>query len=436
MNNAGAVKAMQEAVGKSKRVVPVIRQDVAPPSPPEFFKVVSLAHLGALAPTQQEWFWAGLMPAGHLTYLGGHGGAGKSTLGLMLACCIATGRACLGKPTKAARVLFFSGEDPEDLVLRRLDRICRVLEMDREHLRERLHVIDATDFDPVLFFERRVDGMRAGTTTPTYAALAEYVEQHEIDVLFVDNASDTFEADEINRALVRAFIRALVRLVRPRNGAVTLMAHVDKGTSRAARAGASNVEAYSGSTAWHNSARSRLFLLETGPGAFELQHQKSNLGPKQDPIALEWPHDGLLQVVPGAGGGGFLQGMADTADTRALLVLIHEFYGRGEFVATATQSRHHAAALLADEGAYPKRKPKEVFGLLRDAERKKWLARERYRDANRKEHERWVLTPEGCRAVGVAPCAPCAPTADDKASEDGASGARHVRHVRSGVIGG
>ena len=306
-------------------------------------------------------------------------------------------------------MLFFSGEDPAELVLRRLDRICRILKLDHDLLLDRLHIVDATDFDPVLFFERRLDGVTRGATTPTYEALGTYIELHEIDLLIVDNASDTFEADEIKRSLVRAFIRALVRLVRPRNGAVLLLAHVDKGTSRAAGKGLTNLEGYSGSTAWHNSARSRLFLLEKEPGTFELQHQKCNVGPKLEPMALEWPKDGILQLTGGgaAGDSMALQSIVASNETRALLALIHEFHGRGEYVATATQSRRHAAALMSGEKTYPKRRPSEVFDLLRDAERKGLIERETHKDSGRKSHERWVLTAEGCRFAGIAPCAPC-----------------------------
>lgn len=375
--------------------------------PVERFRLVDLSRLGEDPPPPQEWHWSGLVPSGLLTHLGAHGGAGKSTLGLTLGACSSVGRNCLGRPTKLARVLFFSGEDPAGLVLRRLDRICRVLDIDRDAMRERLHIIDATDFDPVLFFERRADGVRVGATSPTYAALAEYVELHDIDLLIVDNASDTFEADEINRALVRGFIRALVRLVKARNGAVLLLAHVDKGTSRAGKS-TTNTEGYSGSTAWHNSARSRLFLLEKEPGSFELQHQKCNVGPKLEPMALEWPKDGILQLASGGEAGGALQSIVDANDTRALLVLISEFYSRGEFVATEPQSRRHAAALMSGEKAYPKRKAAEVFGLLREAERKGLIERETYKDSGRKTHVRWALTAKGSDFAGIAPCAPCA----------------------------
>lgn len=237
-----------------------------------------------------------------------------------------------------------------------------------------------------------------------------------------------------------------------------LMAHVDKATSRAG-GGPSNSESYSGSTQWHNSARSRLFLVETAPGAFKLEHQKCNVGPKLPPLALEWPHDGIPQVQSTAVGP--MLAYLEENDTRALLRLIDEFSTRHEYVATATQSRRHAVALMSGEKTFPKRKPSEVFGLLRQAERSGWIARETYKDANRKQHERWGVTAKGrqfaeIRAVapsdssqhfhdgarqsehhqGLAPCAPSAQSPDFDDLEDGASeGAQCAPSAQRGVRG-
>jgi hypothetical protein len=375
---------------------------------PPLFRVLDLAEVLGAEPKAQVWYWGHYVPAGHMTYLPSHGGVGKTVIALMVAVCIAAGMPCLSYPTKRARVLFFSAEDPKDMVLPRLRRICQSFDVDPKVLQDEgwLNVIDATDIDPVLYMETRIGGVRTGATTPAFAALEAFVAEHQVEVLFVDNASDTFDGDEINRAMVRAFVRSLVRLVRERNGAVILLAHVDKLTSRAGK-NATNTEAYSGSTAWHNSARSRLFLLEIGERTYQLQHHKSNLGPKQAPLDLEWPIDGLPMA---AGSGPVVQGYLDDKDTAALLRLIHEFYGRGEWISPATQSRHHAPALLSGQKEYPERRTKEVFDLLRDAERDGLLVREGYKDSNRKHRERWTLTDKGLRTIG-APCASCAPCA-------------------------
>jgi hypothetical protein len=55
---------------------------------------------------------------------------------------------------------------------------------------------------------------------------------------------------------------------------------VDKNTSRNKKADGG--EGYSGSTAWHNSARSRLFMTRGDDGLLTLEHQKSNLGKRRE----------------------------------------------------------------------------------------------------------------------------------------------------------
>ncbi len=367
----------------------------------KLFRVVDMAQ--AEREDDHAWYWAGYLPSMHVTMLGGHGGAGKSTFATHLAACIGMGADAFGFPTKRARVLYFSGEDPAPLGLKRLRRICRRLGLPFDEVCQWLQIIDASDLHPVLFTERRLDGTRHGVTTPTYAALAEYIKREGFEVLIVDNASDTFDADEINRAMVRAFIRSLKQLV-PSTGAVLLLAHVDKNTSRAGRQG--NPEAYSGSTAWHNSVRSRLFLMETSPGMLELQHQKSNLGPKHSPMTLEWPQDGVMQTTETS---GFVAAIQSKSEVKALLQLIHEYAGRGEYVHPKHNSQNSAGKLFAEEKTYPKgMKPAAASALLRDAERDGWIVREVYRGPDRKQHERLSLTPAGCDAIGVVPSAPSA----------------------------
>jgi hypothetical protein len=184
-------------------------------------------------------------------------------------------------------------------------------------------------------------------------------------------------------------MRSLARIARERDAGLLLLAHVDKGTSRGDRG--HNSEGYSGSTAWNNSARSRLFMSRDKDGALLLEHQKYNLGRLAQPLRLSWPEGGIPQADEPV--NGFVQHIADGTDAKALLKLIHDFYGRGEFVATDTRSRYHAAKVLSHESTYPKRrKPPEVFKMLVDLERRQLLQREAYKDRNRKQHERWTLT--------------------------------------------
>ncbi|MBK6788740.1 MAG: AAA family ATPase [Betaproteobacteria bacterium] len=377
---------------------------------PPLFREVAL-NLDDDSEDDQRWYWQGYMPAGHVTLLTGHGGSGKSLSGLQLAACMAVGEPCLGRDTVPARVLYFSAEDPASLVRVRLRRICRRLCLDHAVVMERLKVLDASDLEPVLFTERRIEGVTHGVTTATFTELQRYIDKHGSEVVIVDNASDAFDSDEIKRALVRQFVRSLATLVRKRDGAVLLLAHVDKSTARAGKS--TGTDSYSGSTAWNNSVRSRLFLVEHSAGELELRHEKCNVGPKQPPLLLRWDTNDVMCV---RAVGGMVALIQERNDLKTILRLAHEFYSRGVFVATDTRSRYHAAKVLGDDPAYPKSaKPNDVFRLLTDAEARGLIKKEAYRDHNRKPHERWALTTDGLESIGAAPSAPCAPSTEDGA---------------------
>jgi hypothetical protein len=367
------------------------RASLAPP-----FALVPIDDLAHTEPAAPLYWWDGYIPAGQVTLLSAHGGVGKSLVSLMLAVCVALGLPLFGVPTRRGRVLYFSGEDGPELMRHRLALVCRHLQVSPAALAGWLQILDATSGDPVLFHEVAARGQRMGCTTPTYAALVEFFDRGGCDLLIVDNASDTFDAPEIQRAMVRGFMRSLVRIAQSRDGAVLLLAHVDKLT---ARGNASGSESYSGSTAFHNSARSRIALTRTADGGLRLEHQKHNLGRLREPLELAWPEHGLPGEL--APMGPLSRKLLEQADTRALLVLLHEFAGRGESVSTAAESRTNAARMLGGQKGYPKRKPVEVFNLLRDAERADLVTREAWRGPDRKPRERWALTAAGLEFIGA-----------------------------------
>lgn len=360
------------------------------------FRAVPVADLADSRPLAPTYAWRDWIPHGHVTVLSGHGGVGKSLIAGMLTVRIGVGGDLFGVPVQRQRVAFFSGEDGADLLRHRLLWICQGLGVDPAELDGWVHILDATEGDPTLFAEMTLDGRRVGTTTATYGALARYLDEHDIGMLVLDNMSDTFDANEIERPKVRAFMRALMQLRKDRCLTVLLLAHVDKGTARGERIGS---ESYSGSTALHNSARSRIFVWKDKDGALVIEHQKHNLGPLQQPLRLDWPVGGLPQAQ--AAPNGYVQAIAATADLKALLRLIAEFHGRGEYVATAQNSSASAPRLLAGERGYPKaRKSSEVQAMLRDAERDGLLLRVKYRGQDRHERERWELTGPGQALIG------------------------------------
>lgn len=363
--------------------------------------------LSAEAPP--AWWWSGYMPPGQVTLLGGHGGAGKSTLGLLLAAAATLGQPCLGQPTRPARVVFYSGEDPADVVEERLERITASMGWDFDAVAERLLVLDATVKDPALFREQRDRAsfsMRA-LPTATFSELRRFVELHDADLLVIDNASDAFDGDENARAQVRTFIRGLASLVRPRGGAVLLFAHVDK---LAARLKGNAGDNYSGSTAWHNSVRSRLFLMDTtdekrrrpgDPTTLDLSHEKCNLGPRQPTVRLVWARN----EAPKLAGATAVDAEArrDEDDMLTLVRLVSEVIERGGWVPTADQGAKTANTVLkAERGCPSGRSSAEIHRLLRDAERAGLLEGVTFEDkAQRKHRMGWRVTEAGAQRLAA-----------------------------------
>lgn len=356
-------------------------------------------------PPAPEFIIADYIPCGVVTLLGANGGVGKSLLSLTAAVCVAMGLPFLGKRTKRCKVCFYSAEDSTGHLRHRLHKICRHLGVNPHDLATHLHILDATEGDPALFCEANTKGVKKGITTRAYAHLKEYIDDRQIDFVVIDNASDTYDANEIERARVRGFIRSLAQIVKGRNGAVLLLAHVAK-TTIGAKGGDS--QGYSGSTAWNNSVRSRLFMSEQGAGVL-LEHQKSNLARKAEPVTLRWSANHILEVggstaVPDAG-----MLLIASMNLQSILKMMVEFEERGEFISTSASSPDNPFKKLSGELGYPHKLSKDRLSLLiRDADRDGLVIRERYKSHDRKPKERWLVTHKG---QGVfAPCANPAPT--------------------------
>lgn len=413
--------AMQQVIDDAERYTP----DAQEPDKP-LLTPVDVAGVLTRPSAPPAFVWDGYCPRGVVTLFGAHGGTGKSTVALMLAVAAALGRPLFDVPTERCPVVFASLEDGAHVVRHRLAHICRAWGVNPAELAGHLHIVDGTAAPELFSAESR----GAGDVTPAYAELHALVHSTRAGLVVVDNASDAYGADEVQRRQVRAFMRALAVIAREADAAVLLLAHVDKNTSRARKA--EGGEGYSGSTAWHNSARSRIFMSRAESGELTLEHQKSNFGPMRTALALTWPHGGLPETD--APLSGVVTHIAERVDTVALLKLIAEFTERGEFVAPGTTSPSNAARLLAQEPGYPKRKPREVFDLLRRAERAGYLERASYRDTQRKTRERWHVTSKGRELARLpAPTAPTAPTMEDGA--DSAPVAPTAPTAR-GVIGG
>lgn len=231
-----------------------------------------------------------LMPRRHVTLFGGHGGIGKSSLALAFSAHVACGFPFAGLAVEQSSVLFVSLEDEASIVRLRLRSIIEAYGLPAERVLASFRLLDGTQTIAALMTEG--DGFSAQPVfTQAYRELERAA--HGAGLIVIDNASDAFDANENSRRMVRAFVRGLADIARKHNAAVVLLAHIDKSAAKDGARGNN----YSGSTAWHNSARSRLALMEQD-GRILLVHEKANLSARAEPVAFLFV-DGV--PVPEAG---------------------------------------------------------------------------------------------------------------------------------------
>lgn len=256
-----------------------------------------------------------LMPRRHVTLLGGHGGIGKSSLALAISAHVACGLPFAGLAVEQSAVLFVSLEDEASIVRLRLRSIIEAYGLPAERVLASLRLLDGTQTIAALMTEG--DGFSAQPVfTQAYRELNDAA--HGAGFIVIDNASDAFDANENSRRMVRAFVRGLADIARNHDAAVVLLAHIDKSAARDGARGNN----YSGSTAWHNSARSRLALMEQD-GRILLVQEKANLSARADPLAFMFV-DGVPVPEAGTQGEGLTTENFDHTEIIRALKAAHE----------------------------------------------------------------------------------------------------------------
>ncbi len=248
----------------------------------------------------QEWLVRDRIPHKNVTLLGGDGATGKTTIALQL--CVATPCASSdwlgGVMEKEGKALFFSAEESDDEIHRRLAGILAHHGLTYSEVAKKFYPHCRPADDPILAF---ADCNGIIRPTPVFHRLQEAVADIRPTLVCIEAASDVFAGDENKRPQVRAFI-ALLRgqLAIRHHTAVVLLQHPSQ-------AGMATGSGTSGSTAWNNSCRSRMYLATVRASADAepdrdlrtLKVMKANYGPQGETIKLRW-QAGVFVVEGGA----------------------------------------------------------------------------------------------------------------------------------------
>ena len=348
-----------------------------------------------------------IIPAGLLTLLGAHGGTGKSMFALILAAHFAASRPWGPFTVSGGAAVFVSLEDPANTVRWRLRKIVEEYGLNYETVIANLRIVDGSDGDGTLAYEEVNSGTRRLIETPNMQTLRELIGGAKLIV--IDNASDGFDGNENDRRMVRTFVRMLAKIARANEAGLLLLAHIDKAAARNGSSGNS----YSGSTAWNNSARSRLAMVAKKSGDIELAHEKHNLGKCAAPLTLSWSSSGVL-IPSEAHTDEAAQGVSDitaSADAQRLLDAMRAAQAADVNVPTARTGPSTAQAVLATFPELPAglqgAKGRERFwAALAWLLRKGSVSSDEYTDDSRHKRRRFVVVDAAVTCARLSPIPP------------------------------
>jgi RecA-family ATPase len=294
---------------------------------------------------EREWAVEDRIPLRQVTLFSGEGAIGKSMVELMLTVAHVTAKDWLGALPEPGGAFYIGCEDDESELRIRLTPITRHYgttfgELERDGFR----FVSLAGEDAVLGAPDR-----EGIIKPTELFNRLYEEAGDLKPkhIGIDTAADVYAGNENDRSQVRQFISLLRKLAIIANGSVVLLSHPSL-------TGINTGSGISGSTAWHNSVRSRLYMtapqLEHGEqpdtDLRELRFKKSNYGPILESIALRY-QNGLFLPVHGL--STVEKAAREAAVEEALISIGKKLIERGETLSPAQQSHSYAPTLIAKE---------------------------------------------------------------------------------------
>jgi len=233
----------------------------------------------------REWTVKGWIPHKQVTLIYGDGGTGKTTLLMQLCMVAAQGGRWFGNPVTRRKVLFVSAEDEMAELHFRFEQMARLMGTGFPDLT----VVSLADLEACELM--MLDGSIL-KPTGLFDALCGLVEVEGFDMVVLDPVADMFGGNEIDKRQVTKFMRTIrKRLAFDLGCSVVVAGHP---SSDGLRRGTGE----SGSKAWSNSARARLFFTRGEDGeTLTLEIMKANRAKLGDKIAMKWVEGVFVQVA-------------------------------------------------------------------------------------------------------------------------------------------
>lgn len=250
-------------------------------------------------PPEREWIIPDWMPKGTVSSLSGDGGMGKTLIAQQLLYAVGVGGKWLGLPVPKLRGLGVFCEDDKDELHRRHDDIKADLGYAIGNPFEETWIWPRVGSDNLLV---TFDKENRPLMSPFFADIMRHVMAKRIELLVLDTIADLFGGNEIIRAQVNYFIKAACGsfITKAKEAGFTLSVLL---LSHPSQAGRNSGTGESGSTAWNNAVRARMYLTRPEDGLPEqriLTRKKSNYSASGDDVKIDllWSKGVLKAVNP------------------------------------------------------------------------------------------------------------------------------------------
>jgi RecA-family ATPase len=279
------------------------------------------------------------VPGRNVTLISGEGAVGKSLLLLQLSTAIVLGRDWIGTVPVSGPVIYLNCEDDDDEICRRLEAVCTYYGVTRADIAGQLHVLSFAGRDAILAYADRSDRVHP---TPLFEQLKKEALRIRPKLIVIDTVADVFSGNENDRAQTRQFITLQRGLAIEIDGAIILASHPSL-------TGIASGSGLSGTTAWHNSVRARMYMKSAADDSDDdlrlLQVKKNNYGKVSENIVLRW-RDGVY--VPEPREGTLEQVAADAQVDNLFLDLLRRFASQKRNV-SPSRSPTYAPSVFADQ---------------------------------------------------------------------------------------
>jgi RecA-family ATPase len=293
-----------------------------------------------------EWTIDGLITKHQVALLSGHGGSGKSTIGLHICTAHVLSRLWYTYRCEPGAALFIDAEDDLGVIHRRMLAIMAHYGLTLHDLKNAgLRVLSLVGQDALL---ATVTPLGSIVPTPLYEAIRAEVRELQPKQIVISSLGNVFGGNENIRPQVTRFVGLLTQLAIEANGSVIAISHPS-------RAGLTDGSGYSGSTAWHNTVRTQLHLERPGNGAAEdpgvrtLTIKKNQYAADGDKVGLRW-QDGMF-LPESTALTDYERANRDQKADQEFHALMRATIAHGDRLSPLEASRNYAPRKLAAKGA-------------------------------------------------------------------------------------